>query len=300
MGFLKLLRPVNLGFLALSLLLVHYYLVGTLAKGALLSTTQYLVFLISCLLMTAGGYIINDYYDIETDKINKPHRLLTSANTNQIQIAYYTGIFLLLASIILGFILSFFAQNLSFGFSYVFAAMALLIYSQKLKRQMLLGNIMVSILTAYPYFLLFFLLFVNQDSQVNLVVYRIFIFLMMMSFLLNMIRELIKDLEDINGDFSANYKTLPIQVGRDRAHFLVQLLIGIATVLLIGISLYFFSSYWLVLFFGIGVVTPLIYIAYQIREVKFSTNYYKLSQILKLIMLIGLLLLILLPQILKL
>ena len=121
-----------------------------------------------------------------------------------------------------------------------------------------------------------------------------------MSFFLNMIRELIKDLEDINGDFSANYKTLPIQVGRERAHFLVQLLIGITTVLLIGISLYFFSSYWLVLFFGIGIVTPLIYIAYQIREVKFSTNYYKLSQMLKLIMLVGLLLLILLPQILKL
>ena len=300
MGLFKLIRPLNLAFLGISLLLVHYFLMAALAIDSLLPTAVFLTFLFSSLLMTAGGYVINDYFDIETDTINKPKRLLTTASPRQVKKAYYLGMILLLASVLLGFVLGYFVGRLSFGLSYVFAAMALMIYSQKLKKQMLLGNIMVSLLTAYPYFLLFFLLLINQNSQINAQVYRVFIFLMMISFLLNFIREIIKDLEDMNGDFSADHKTLPIQLGRNRTHFIIQILIGITIIILEGFSLYFFQSYWLVLFFGIGVVIPLVYIGYQIREVHLSNDYCRLSQVLKLTMLVGLLVLIFLPQILKL
>ena len=93
MGFLKLIRPLNLAFLGVSLLLVHYYLLAALANDSLLSTTDFLIFLTSALLMAAGGYVINDYFDIETDKINKPKRFLTTANASQIKKAYYLGIY---------------------------------------------------------------------------------------------------------------------------------------------------------------------------------------------------------------
>ena len=300
MGLFKLIRPLNLAFLGISLLLVHYFLMAALAIDSLLPTAVFLTFLFSSLLMTAGGYVINDYFDIETDTINKPKRLLTTASSRQIKKAYYLGMILLLASVLLGFALGYFVGRLSFGFSYLFAAMALLVYSQKLKKQMLLGNIMVSLLTAYPYFLLFFLLLIDQNGQANVLLHQVFLFLMIMSFLLNWIREIIKDLEDMNGDYATDHATLPLQIGRKRTHFFIQTLIGITIIVLEGYSLYFFRSYWLVLFFGIGVVLPLIYTAYHFRKVLIFNNYKQQTSILKLIMLIGLLLLTFLPQILKL
>jgi len=298
MGLFKLMRPLNLAFLGISLLLVHYFLMAALANDSLLSTTDFLIFLTSSLLMAAGGYVINDYFDIETDKINKPKRFLTNATFAQVKNAYKTGVFLLFISILLGFTLGYSVKNFGFGFFYVFAALALIIYSQKLKRQMLSGNILVSLLTAFPYLLLFML--IEQQVQVSLLVYNIFLFLMIMSFLLNMIREIIKDLEDMNGDYAADHATLPLQIGRKRTHFFIQTLIGITIIVLEGLSLFFFHSYWLILFFGLGVGLPLIYTAYEIRKVSFYNDYKKLSRILKLCMMIGLLILTFSPSILKL
>jgi 4-hydroxybenzoate polyprenyltransferase len=103
----------------------------------------------------------------------------------------------------------------------------------------------------------------------------------------------------MQGDHSAGCKTLPIEIGRERTHFIVQGIIILSLLSVLICSLMFFDSYFATLFFGLGEGSPLLFVAYKVRKVRMSTNYHLLSQLLKLSMLIGLLLLILLPQILS-
>lgn len=300
MKSIKLLRPVNLLFLGLSISLIHFVLLANFSADIQISTYQFWLFLLSCLFMAAGGNIINDFYDVEIDKINRPNRPLVTASPFKLKVVYRTGVLMLFISVCLGFWLGNHVDSVSFGFFYFFAALALMAYSQKLKRQLLSGNFLVSLLTALPYFLLFYLIKINHPDQVSLLIYRIFLFLMIMSFLLNFIREIIKDLEDIKGDFSINSKTLPIQLGRQRTHFIIQLIIILTLLTVLICSLYFFDSYLAASCFAVGIGIPLIVTAYKIRKVRLFINYRQLSQLLKLSMLIGLLILIFLPQTLQL
>lgn len=299
MKFIKLLRPLNLTFLGSSISLVYFILLPELSKDVQISNLLFWTFLLSCLFMAAGGNIINDCHDVEIDKVNRPGRPLVNASIFQRKTAYSIGLMLLLISLILGFFIGYQLEQSSYGFFYFFAALTFVAYSQKLKRQALFGNLLVSLLTVLPYFLLFYLIELNSQVQMSLLVFRIFIFLMIMSFLLNFIREIIKDLEDMQGDHYANCKTLPIIIGRERTHFIVQVMIVISLLSLVICSLYFFDTYLMAIFFGLGVGLPLFLVAFKVRKVRMATNYHLLSQLLKLSMLIGLILLILLPQILR-
>ena len=299
MKFVKLLRPLNLIFLGSSIGLVYFILLPEFSSDILIAEDLFWMFLLSCIFMAAGGNIINDFHDVDVDKINRPGRALVNASIFQRKTAYSIGLMLLMISLILGFLIGYQLEQLSYGFFYFFAALALMAYSQKLKRQMLIGNLLVSLLSVLPYFLLFYVIELSSQVQMSLLIFRIFIFLMIMSFLLNFIREIIKDLEDMQGDYSAGCKTLPIEIGRERTHFIVQGIIILSLLSVLICSLMFFDSYFATLFFGLGVGSPLLFVAYKVRKVRMSTNYHLLSQLLKLSMLIGLLLLILLPQILR-
>jgi len=186
-------------------------------------------------LIAAAGYIINDIYDIETDQINKPGKnnigiLLKTETARRISVLLSTiGIFL-------GFYLAWKIERWIMGGIHVFSALTLWMYASQFKKKFLSGNILVSILTALS--LLIVGLFEPEF-------YRNFIYLALyaaFAFSITLLREIIKDMEDVEGDNLTECDSIPIRYGLKTSKFIVYTLIVINVFFLVYVLHYFFAT----------------------------------------------------------
>lgn len=158
----------------------------------------------------AGGYIINNFYDSEKDVINRPNKsMLDKLVSQNTKLSFYFVLNFL--AIILASYVSF--KAVVFFSVYIFG---IWFYSHKLKRLTFLGNITSTLLTITPFFIV-----ALHYSSFNTIVFLHAIFL----FLIMLVRELTKDLENLKGDLTLNYKTIPIVYGIKKAKFLISLLL---------------------------------------------------------------------------
>ncbi len=218
----------------------------------------------------AGGYIINDFYDSEKDVINRPQRTKLNQYISQ------------KTRLVLYFILNFTAVILAsynsfkavlFISIYIFG---LWFYSHKLKKFAFIGNLIATLLAFFPLFVVF-IFFKNYESV-------IFIEALFLALII-LIREIIKDLENLAGDLTLGYKTLPIKYGERYSKRVIYILTAIA--LKVAIVLTFkFSVGKLYYFFGISVV---ILLAFLVKLIKANSKaaYIKLHNLLKLLIVLG-------------
>jgi len=198
--FIKLVRYPNLLIMATTQLLCAAWL--TPPETIVWGSISLWFTVVATLCIAAGGYIINDIFDFEADTINKPDKvIITQKNKSNYGLAYY-GISVL--GILLGL-----AASMYVGL--VCAAMVTLLYyySYKLKKRVLWGNISVAVMSAVVLLILNFIF--PSIETFALWVYAAF------AFFTTLIRELTKDIEDIEGDRKANYRTLPIAKGENFA-----------------------------------------------------------------------------------
>jgi len=237
---------------------------------------DYLKLLLSVLtvfFIFAGGNIVNDLFDIETDKINKPNRTLVSMDFNLKHIFILVLIF-----IISGIIISVFISKTSFLIT-LFSSIFLFLYSWKFKRLPFIGNLTISLLTGI---LFIFGAEAGGDFTKG-------IFPAVFSFFMNLGREITKDIEDIDGDEYAGMKTLPILIGKTKSFFIAVAVFFI----LIGITFipYFNGTYnrwyFLIAFFGVDIVLivllSIFYMFDDLRTKRFVNNYIKYDMIIGLI-----------------
>ncbi len=194
--YLKIMRPVNCVMAAIAILLV-----GLISSGLnSIFNWEPLVFgILTVFLVTAGGNIINDYYDRDVDKINHPERPIPAGQiTPQIAVIYAAILFALAIGI--SYLISMCALFIA-----SYAIFVLLLYESSLKYEGFVGNIAVSILVG--------MLFVFGGAIFgNIPLMSIFA---LMAFFANLGREIIKDIEDMVGDI--NRRTLPKRIGKDKA-----------------------------------------------------------------------------------
>ena len=239
MKILRLVRLPNLLLIVLAQVLVRYCLVipafraeyfvtGFFPPG--LSDLQFILLVVSTVLLAAGGYMINDYYDVDIDSINKPDKVIVGERipANTVLTAY--GILTALGCL-LGIYLAFSIGKLMvLGSIHVFVAFSLWIYAAQLKKQLLVGNVRVALLSALS--LLIVGLF-EPEFYRNIIIlapYAVF------AFVLSLVREIIKDMEDLDGDERGQVKSLPVRFGIKRTRLVVLVLIlltawGLAEVL---------------------------------------------------------------------
>jgi 4-hydroxybenzoate polyprenyltransferase len=273
-GFIKLIRFNNLLILFFSQLFVYFFLI----KNNNPFNLSFLLLTLATLCIAAAGYIINDYYDIKIDIINKPGRVVIGRifKRRTAMIFHFmlngTGI---LAGLMVG---------LKLGITIAFCSFLLWLYSNRLKRQPLSGNIAISFLTALSIFLVGTL---AEDRYASVLVYAIF------AFFISLIREVVKDMEDVKGDASFGCQTLPILWGiRKTKSFLF--IVGILFILSMIIG-----YFWLIkenpfntLFIGyclIFVLLPFLAFLIYLSKADTITDFKKLSTFCKLIMLTGVL-----------
>lgn len=306
-NFFNLIRWKNLIMIALVQYLIKYALLLPFYESYGVTTTLnaygFALLVLATICIAAGGYIINDIYDVETDKVNKPNKVIITKSITEKK-----GLILFISFNVIGVGLGFYLSHVvdkSVFFMLFFIASALLyIYSSYLKQMLLIGNIVVSLVVTLSILLvgIFELLPVINDTNrpVQIFFFRIILDYAIFAFMINLIREMIKDIEDIDGDYKAGMQTLPIVLGRDRANKIVFFL---SLIPLFSVIYYvitnFFKQQLLVGYFLVFVIAPLIYITIKLFSAELKSDYKHISLMLKLVMLTGMLSLLLYTFILK-
>ncbi|MEL0643832.1 MULTISPECIES: geranylgeranylglycerol-phosphate geranylgeranyltransferase [unclassified Olleya] len=218
----------------------------------------------------AGGYIINNFYDSEKDLINRPNKTmldkLVSQNT---KLSFY--FVLNFSAVVMASYVSF-KPVLFFSF-YIFS---IWFYSHKLKKMPIVGNVVSSILTLTPFFVIF-VYYHNFKSVVF--VHATFLFLIIA------IRELTKDLENIKGDLTLNYRTIPIVYGERTSKKMISVLV-IATLFPVYFLIAKFDIGYMYLYFYVCEALLVVYLFLLWRSVT-KTHYLWLHNILKIIIVAG-------------
>ncbi len=270
-GFLRLVRVQNLMIVVLTQFLARIFLVGPRLdwRQLLLDPTIWLLSS-STVCIAAAGYIINDYFDVKIDLVNKPDRVVIGRYLRR-RVAMGTHQLLNLIGCLIGLYLSKWVFLLD-----VFCVALLWLYSAKFKRQPLIGNVAVSLLTALS--LIVLAVYYQQNARM-LLIYAFF------SFGISLIREIIKDMQDIRGDARFGCRTLPIVWGLRRTKYLLYVLVAslILTMFLITDSL---ANLHLNLIFLILLV-PIGWLIYQLVRADTRRDFGYLSNLCKLIMLMG-------------
>lgn len=297
MHFLKLIRYKNLLFLVLIQVLIKYGLFDAYRLETTLTDFHFFLLLIATVCIAAGGYIINDIFDIRIDTINKTQKVIINNHISE-KSAYNYYLVFTASGVFLGFYLSNHIGVPGFAALFILIGALLYIYATFLKGILLLGNLVISLLISSSILIVgLFELFPNISSQNILEYQEVFSILLkyaFFAFLLTLIREIVKDIEDVNGDKNDDLKTLPIVLGRKRAA-LFAFILAVITVMVILFYMYdsLYKKIVAMAYFLIFIIGPLLYFCVQLFSAEKKESFRKLSTLLKFIMLFGILTLLL-------
>lgn len=303
-AFFKLIRWSNLLMIAIMMLFVYYCLMYPMFQsgivGAVPTSPAFTLLLISMIFIVAGGYVINDYFDVEIDKVNKADKLIVSKifSENVTKFFYIILSFIGLAAGLASSILILHSKFYLLFAILILLACLLYSYSVNYKKKLIIGNLIVSLSVAFAVFLpwLFEMLYLSNNALIlyavkdtimsilpYVLIYTAFAFLM------TMIREIVKDAEDFKGDLLTHCRTIPIVLGVKK----MNLILAILTFLIWAILLYYqLVLYYQHLYLALGIMLfiwismpILITLLFNNNEV----NYHRYSIFLKIIMLLGVL-----------
>jgi 4-hydroxybenzoate polyprenyltransferase len=280
--------------LALMQLLFRYGFLKLQNIPLALSDWQYCLLVLSTVLIAAGGYVINNIFDQATDNDNKPNQVVVGKSISETQ-AYNIYLALTVLGVGIGFYLSNVISKPGFASIFIMIAATLYLYATNLKQMMLIGNLIVASLLSFSVIIIgVFDLFPvtnpgNQQIMSNL--FSILLDYALFAFIINFIREIVKDLEDVNGDYNQGMNTLPITLGINRTSKLV-LVISFIPLLMV---LFYINTYYMpnnlyiaTLYALLFVVAPLLYFIIKMATAKKTKDFHHLSTILKLVILFGL------------
>jgi 4-hydroxybenzoate polyprenyltransferase len=297
LNFLNLIRWKNLLLIALVQLLVKYALLEPFGIQTSLNTLGISLLILATICIAAAGYIINDINDIETDLVNKPDKVIVGKFISE-KMAYNLFIAFNLVGVGIGFYLSNTVNRAPFFSIFVIISVLLYIYATYLKRTLLIGNIIISLLVALSIIIVgvFELLpaITSQNQQIQFTFFKIIFDYALFAFSINLLREIAKDIEDIDGDYKAGMNTLPIVIGRKRAK---NVLVILNFIPLLALIFYVTSDLYKqpisVGYFLLFVIAPLLYTCIKTFNAETKKDFHHLSSMYKLVMLFGMLSLLL-------
>lgn len=317
----RLVRLPNLIIIAFTMLAVRYGLIETLWRksisdflnagylpqgfGLHMNGFHFSVLLISTLCIAAAGYIINDYFDTKTDRINKPEKVVVGRVISR-RMAIILHIALSGIGLLLAVFLCYRMHNLKLLLFQLLSIGGLWLYSAKLKKQMLSGNILIALLAALVPIMtgvfefasgsLLSLEIMNlslEESGSSLLKAGAALVLgyALFAFLSNLLRELVKDIEDMEGDLEDGCRTLPIVIGESQARF-IAMAIAVFTLVMLGIILKYLWQFELnvmVIYLLAAVQLPLVMLIFRLWNAQDKTHYAAASMLAKVIIVTGVL-----------
>ncbi len=301
-AFLKLIRVQNLLLIAFVQYLIRYCLIGAMVRfsGLQLQMSDFDFFLLSLstVMIAAAGYSINDYFDTQIDRVNKPDKVLVGRTIKR-RVAMGAHLVISFLAIGIGFYLAHKVGMVKLGFIHVLSAGFLWFYSTDFKRQLVLGNLVVAMLAAmvplivglYEIPLLikkYRELLIESSTNFNFIFYFVAAY-SGFSFLTTFIREVIKDLEDYAGDKEFGRNTIPVALGTKVAKGIIAMLLIVCMVLIALLQLKQWESGDKISFyyFLLALQIPFAFLLYKISSAKVAKDYAFASSLSKLIMFFG-------------
>ena len=304
---LSLIRWPNLLIIAISMIFILFFVIspilGTRSLVDGMGIIEISLLIVSTLFIAIGGYIVNDVFDINSDSINKQGKNIIgqSITINNAYTLYWITTFI---GIISGVLLSYLVNQLNFSLIFVFSAGLLWFYSQKYQCQPVIGNIVIAVLSAISFGLVWLFefyalsnnaqVFVNAQSNFPLV-NRIILIYMGFAFLVSWLREIVKDIEDYRGDNRFGCLTFTVKYGVSASKILALIIGYISLIASIFVQVYFYFgnfNYMFLSFFVIDLI--IIVIIYKLHTAVEVNSFSPISLLLKILMLCGILSMILL------
>lgn len=310
-AFFRLVRWPNLVFIFLTQLLFYYciqlplhhrspFFHASIYFVAILTPRLFYLLAISSVLIAAAGYIINDYFDLNIDRVNKPNRLVVDRIIKRRWTILWHWILSGLG-LLLSFYVSWKLRNPLIALGNLATVVLLYFYSTTFKRKLLIGNVIISLLTAWVVLVLYVGEFYWKGlgdvyyRQLLSTLFKFAIVYSSFAFLLSLIREVVKDIEDMDGDMKYGCRTMPIVWGVNVAKVYAGTLIVVLLGALAILQFYVLQKAWFPLTaYGVLLVDlPLLYILRKLYSAQTRADYHRLSNLIKLVMLAGILSIIL-------
>ena len=310
--FLKLIRWQNLLLVILTMVLMRYAVLAPVLNkiGVILKIGSgeempmslqfpcydFALLVASTVFITAGGYVINDYFDIKTDLINKGKVIVGTKIPRRMAMMWHS--IFNIGGVAAGFYISFNSGYIWLGIMFVVVSGLLYFYSASYKRQFLIGNIIVAILTAmvpmlvaiyeWPALYKYYSVNAIRLPDINFILYWVGGFALF-AFLANLIREIIKDIEDFEGDIAYGRNTFPVVIGILSSK-IVSICLIIITIILLYLAWHFFINDMITLIYiTVAVVLPLLYVIYKLIKSSEKEQLHSASSIMKIVMITGVL-----------
>lgn len=258
-----------------------------------LSDFNYILLVIATVCVAAGGYVINNIMDQETDEIAKPQNRVVGVSISE-TVAYNWYIGLTIVGVGIGFYLSNVICKPTFASMFILVATLLYMYATSFKQIPVLGNVVVALLLSTSIIIigLFDILpAIDVDNRFRMKeAFSILMDYAIFAFIINLIREIVKDLEDMDGDYQSGINTLPITIGIPKT----KIIVGILTVISMGILAYYINSNlfeldYVIYYTMVFIIGPLIYFGVKLMNAETKKQLHNLSLVLKIILFFGIL-----------
>ena len=293
MKYLKLIRYKNIIMIALMQLILLYGFLKLQNIDLALAIWQYFLLIVSTVCIAAGGYIINNIFDTNTDLDNKPDDVVVGKSISE-SLAYNLYVAFTLTGVCIGFYLSNVIMKPSFLLFFIIPSALLYIYATSLKQIMIVGNVVIASLLSFSIIVIGIFMIIPATDEINKkemsTVLSVLFDFAIIAFIINFIREIVKDLEDVIGDKNQEMQTLPIVFGSFRTSKLVFVLSFVPIICI----LYYVYNYLFQLQYATGyiflfLVGPLLYFMIKIWSAETKKDFHHLSNVLKLVLLFGIL-----------
>ncbi len=299
-AFLKLIRWPNLLFIALTQVLFRFFIfhfvyhISAATDNIIkLSSPLFMLLVIASVCIAAAGYIINDYFDLNIDMVNKPSRLIVDRFIKR-RWAIVLHIVLSFIGLILSLYIGYKLSNFYIPLFNLIAIIMLWFYSTTFKRKFLIGNILISLLTAWVILVLTVAEYKFNIAKSDVTWRRLikvsFIYAGF-AFIISLIREVIKDMEDLPGDSKDGCTTMPIVWGIQVSKVFVAVWLIVLTIAVGLIQFYVIQLGWWfsALYSIILIIIPLVWVFKNLYKAKTPAEFHALSSMIKLIMFTGIL-----------
>lgn len=308
-SFFRLVRWPNLLFIILSQALFYYAVILPVLPNSYYLYPQKLTLPVLVLLIAASvfiaaaGYIINDYFDINIDRVNKPDKMIVEKTIKR-RWAIILHIVFTFVGIGLSLVVAL-KTSLVIVFANIGCALLLWVYSTTFKKKLLTGNIIISALTAWVLIVLYFAVntvylgLLRQPVEILTAMNTIFKYAVLyagFAFIISLVREVVKDIEDMEGDAKYGCKTMPIVWGIPASKVFVAVwLVVLAGAISVIIIYMLQKGWWLFALYNLFfLIIPIIYTLRQFYKAQTSMDYHRISTNIKLIMFTGILSMLLL------
>ncbi|MBW6500006.1 MAG: geranylgeranylglycerol-phosphate geranylgeranyltransferase [Bacteroidales bacterium] len=311
-AFLNLIRWPNLLIIILTMVLMRYAVIEPLlskidvillhgsGEGTFMTLQfplfQFILLVAATLLITSAGYVINDYFDIRTDLINRGEVIVGTKITRRKAMMWHT--IFNITGVGAGFYISWKAGYFWLGTLYLIVSGLLYFYSASYKRQFLVGNLLVALLTAlvpllvvfyeWPALYRYYMLNAVTLPDFNLIFYWVGGFAVF-AFLLTLAREIIKDIEDFEGDKAHGRNTVPVVTGIMGARIIAASINIVITALLFIVWYFAINDRITLIYLVLFIALPLLYVVYQLLISRHSEQLHIASRYMKLAMFTGIL-----------